>query len=228
MPRVHYSWVLKMAKPTENIFMFVPNLIGYGRIILAIISFYYMPTNHIVASWCYILSGFLDAFDGHAARHFNQSTRFGAMLDMLTDRCATMCLLATLCVFYPRWTFFFQMSMTIDIACHWIHLHTSLLKGSHHKFVDGSGNPIMRIYYTNKPVLFIMCAGNELFYASLYLLHFTQGPFYIFSLMATVFFPIAIGKLVIALVQGYLACLNLGTVDVTERAAEREAKKKAK
>ena len=75
-------------------------------------------------------------------------------------RCATMCLLATLCVFYPRWTFFFQMSMTIDIACHWIHLHTSLLKGSHHKFVDGSGNPIMRIYYTNKPVLFIMCAGN--------------------------------------------------------------------
>ena len=86
VPRVHYSWVLKMAKPTENIFMFVPNLIGYGRIILAIISFYYMPTNHIVASWCYILSGFLDAFDGHAARHFNQSTRFGAMLDMLTDR----------------------------------------------------------------------------------------------------------------------------------------------
>ena len=69
---------------------------------------------------------------------------------------------------------------------------------------------------------------SELFYASLYLLHFTQGPFYIFSLMATVFFPIAIGKLAIALVQGYLACLNLGTVDVTERAAEREAKKKAK
>ena len=86
VPRVHFSWVVKMAKPTENIFMFVPNLIGYGRIILAIISFYYMPTNHIVASWCYILSGFLDAFDGHAARHFNQSTRFGAMLDMLTDR----------------------------------------------------------------------------------------------------------------------------------------------
>ena len=37
-------------------------------------------------SACYILSGFLDAFDGHAARAFNQSTKFGAMLDMLTDR----------------------------------------------------------------------------------------------------------------------------------------------
>ena len=93
-----------------------------------------------------------------------------------------MCLLATLCTFYPRWVFFFQMSMTIDIACHWIHLHTSLLKGSaSHKFVDGSGNPIMRIYYTNKPVLFVMCAGNELFYASLYLLHFTQASIHSYS-----------------------------------------------
>ena len=39
-----------------------------------------------ILSVCYILSGFLDAFDGHAARAFNQSTKFGAMLDMLTDR----------------------------------------------------------------------------------------------------------------------------------------------
>jgi len=204
----------------ENIFLFVPNLIGYGRIGLAILSFYYMPTNHVVASWCYILSGFLDAFDGHAARKYNQSTKFGAMLDMLTDRCATMCLLATLCTFYPKWMFFFQMSMTIDIACHWIHLHTSLLQGSKsHKFVDGSGNPVMRLYYTSKPVLFCMCAGNELFYASLYLLHFTQGPYYIFSMIAVFTFPIAIGKLAIALVQGYLACVNLASVDVAERAA---------
>lgn len=37
-------------------------------------------------------------------------------------------------------------------------------------------NPIMNLYYTNKLVLFMMCAGNEAFYASLYLLHFTEGP----------------------------------------------------
>ncbi len=45
---------------------------GYGRIILAIISFYFMPTNYIIAAWCYVISAGLDAFDGHAARHFNQ------------------------------------------------------------------------------------------------------------------------------------------------------------
>jgi len=70
----------------ENIFMFVPNLIGYARIVLALISFWFMPTSYVVAGWCYILSGLLDAFDGHAARMFDQSTKFGAMLDQLTDR----------------------------------------------------------------------------------------------------------------------------------------------
>lgn len=39
---------------------------------LAIVSFYYMPTNYVVASWCYIISVLLDALDGHAARHYNQ------------------------------------------------------------------------------------------------------------------------------------------------------------
>ena len=74
------------------------------------------------------LSGLLDAVDGHAARLLNQSSKFGAMLDMLTDRCATMCLLATLCIFYPSAAILFQISMTIDISCHWIHMHTTLLK----------------------------------------------------------------------------------------------------
>ena len=42
---------------TENVFMFVPNLIGYGRIFLALLSFWFMPTNYVAASWCYIISG---------------------------------------------------------------------------------------------------------------------------------------------------------------------------
>ena len=60
---------LRKSKMDENIFLFVPNLIGYGRIFLALLSFWFMPTNHIAAGWCYILSGLLDAFDGHAARY---------------------------------------------------------------------------------------------------------------------------------------------------------------
>lgn len=48
---------------------------GYARIVLAIVSFYFMPTNYIIASWCYIISVLLDALDGHAARKFNQCTK---------------------------------------------------------------------------------------------------------------------------------------------------------
>ncbi|XP_063230211.1 CDP-diacylglycerol--inositol 3-phosphatidyltransferase [Bacillus rossius redtenbacheri] len=208
----------------ENIFLFVPNLIGYGRILLAIVSFYFMPTNHIVSSWCYIISGLLDAFDGYAARYFNESTKFGAILDQLTDRCGTMCLLVTLSYFYPRYMFLFQLSMCIDIACHWIYLHTTLLQGkTSHKFVDVAENPVMRVYYTSRPVLFCMCAGNELFYASLYLLHFTEGPVLgglsLFRAVCYATLPVAIIKSLIALLQGFVACRNLAIIDVKEREA---------
>lgn len=208
---------------TENVFLFVPNLIGYARILLALISFWFMPTNYYIACWCYILSGLLDAVDGHAARLLGQSSKFGAMLDMLTDRCATMCLLTTLSTFYPSFMFIFQLSMTIDIACHWIHLHTSLLEGKgSHKFVDPTGNWFMKMYYTDRRVLFGMCAGNELFYAMLYLLNFTWGPYYSCLIVAVITAPVAVAKSGIAVLQGYLAALNLAAVDTKERS---EAKK---
>lgn len=50
---------------------------GFGRVILAIISFYFMPTHCVLACTCYITSALLDAFDGHAARYFNQSKLYG-------------------------------------------------------------------------------------------------------------------------------------------------------
>ena len=56
----------------SNVTNSVPILPGYGRILLALISFYYMPTDYVMAGSCYVLSAFLDAFDGHAARAFNQ------------------------------------------------------------------------------------------------------------------------------------------------------------
>ncbi|KAJ8676423.1 hypothetical protein QAD02_012210 [Eretmocerus hayati] len=214
---------------TENIFLFVPNIIGYGRVILAIISFYFMPTHYAIAAWCYITSALLDAFDGHAARYFNQGTKFGAMLDQLTDRAGTMCLLVTLAQFYPEYTFWFQISMAIDIVCHWIYLHTTVLQGkTSHKFIDMSENPIMNIYYTNRKVLFFMCAGNEAFYAALYLLHFTEGPVFVgvslFRAVAYLSAPVAIVKALISVLHGYVACINLSIIDVKEREALRKAK----
>ncbi|KAM4025384.1 CDP-diacylglycerol--inositol 3-phosphatidyltransferase [Anomaloglossus baeobatrachus] len=209
----------------ENIFLFVPNLIGYARIVFAFIAFYFMPSAPLVASTFYLLSGLLDAFDGHAARALNQGTKFGAMLDMLTDRCATMCLLVNLSLLYPHYTLLFQLSMSLDIASHWLHLHSSILKGSDsHKSIDLSGNPVLRLYYTSRPVLFFMCAGNELFYCMLYLLHFSEGPAVtlggvgLFRLVVWLCCPVSLVKSVISLLHLVTASCNMAALDSAERA----------
>ncbi|XP_072155716.1 CDP-diacylglycerol--inositol 3-phosphatidyltransferase isoform X2 [Bemisia tabaci] len=188
-----------------------------------------MPISLPITVWCYAISGLLDAVDGHAARYFNQSTKFGAMLDQLTDRIGTSCLILTLSYFYPKYMFWFQLSLAIDISCHWIFLHTSILQGkTSHKLIDMSENYLMNIYYTNKPVLFFMCAGNEAFYLSLYCLYFTTGPIVaglsLFKLICYVSAPIALLKTFISLVHGFVACKNLATIDISEREALRKKK----
>lgn len=238
-----------MSSPKENIFVFVPNLIGYARIFLALASFYYMKTDFKLAMVFYVTSGLMDALDGYAARYYNQSTRFGAILDQLTDRVGTMCLNMVLGVFYADYLFLFQLSNLIDIAGHWIHIWASLIKGkSSHKYIDPSENKILRIYYSSRPVLFTMCAANELFYVSLYLVHFTEGPiskFYpidsesnerlfsrtvanlnqgLFLLVAKICFPLAILKHVITLIQVIAACINIAAIDVSEREAMRKSR----
>ncbi len=100
-----------------------------------------MPTDPKITIICYLTSELLDALDGHAARALDQcklmrekqmfffilcknlGTKFGAMFDMLIDRCSTMCLCFVLAMFYPKWALFFQLWAAIDIASHWLHLH---------------------------------------------------------------------------------------------------------
>ena len=51
-----------------------------------ILAFYVCFTQPFTAAVCYCVSQGLDAVDGMVARHFNQCSKFGAVLDMLTDR----------------------------------------------------------------------------------------------------------------------------------------------
>lgn len=57
-------------------------------------------------------------------------SRFGAMLDQLTDRCGTLGLVMVLGVFYPKYLFWFQISAAVDIASHWLHFHATDLTGA--------------------------------------------------------------------------------------------------
>uniref|UniRef100_UPI00358EC774 CDP-diacylglycerol--inositol 3-phosphatidyltransferase isoform X2 n=1 Tax=Myxine glutinosa TaxID=7769 RepID=UPI00358EC774 len=215
----------------ENVFLFVPNVIGYARIILAAIAFCLMRSLPGAAFSLYLLSCCLDAFDGFAARMFNQGTRFGAMLDMLTDRCATACLIVNLALLYPSATPLFQLSLSLDVAGHWLHLHSSVLKGSEsHKTLGVKSSRLLEMYYTSRPLLFLMCAGNELFYSCLFLNYHYSGPIVpglrmgLLPLLVVVFAPVAVLKAVITLMQLLAASADIAEVDRLER--ERMVKRK--
>lgn len=171
-----------MARAIE-ILLYVPNLIGYARVLLLFATFWVMKNDYLLAIIFYSLSSILDAFDGYYARKLNQSSKFGGLLDMLTDRVATTCLNMCLCYFYPKYMFYFQMWVFIDITSHWAHQLASIFRGekSHKSAADDKKrNIVLRYYYTSRPFLFFMCAMNEIFFCSLYLNYF-EGPSNLFS-----------------------------------------------
>ncbi|KAK3624359.1 phosphatidylinositol synthase 1 (CDP-alcohol phosphatidyltransferase1) [Elasticomyces elasticus] len=176
-PRAPVSAREAKGETDENIFLFVPNLIGYARIVLCIASLYFMPLHPRRCSFLYSISCLMDALDGIAARKFKQSTKFGAVLDMVTDRCTTTCLLVFLATAKPQYSMIFQGLISLDLASHYMHMYATLTmggQGESHKNVSAERSWIMNKYYTNKVVLFTFCALNELFFIALYLLCFSS------------------------------------------------------
>ncbi|KAA1071356.1 CDP-diacylglycerol-inositol 3-phosphatidyltransferase [Puccinia graminis f. sp. tritici] len=134
----------------ENVFLFLPNLIGYTRIILAAVSLHFMSYHPIYCTIAYIISQLLDAVDGQVARMLGQTSKFGAVLDMVTDRCTTSCLLCFLSSVYPQWAIMFQSLIALDFASHYIHMYSSMVAGSKsHKTVSKKQSRILHSYYTN-------------------------------------------------------------------------------
>ncbi|KAK9466760.1 CDP-alcohol phosphatidyltransferase-domain-containing protein [Lipomyces arxii] len=217
------------AVTTTTIFLFIPNLIGYSRVILALASLAVMPIHPKTCTWLYAISCLLDAFDGAAARKYNQSTKFGAVLDMVTDRCTTACLICYLASTYPRWAVFYQLLISLDMASHYMHMVAMLSSGAgSHKKVGKDRGYLLNLYYTNSRVLFICCAANELFFVALYLysvplktpphLGYAYGvPLSYATIMAVVTFPIWLAKQIVNVIQMVNAAKLLAEFDVEER-----------
>lgn len=119
---------------------------------MAIASLYYMPLHPRTCFGLYSVSCILDALDGLAARQYNQSTTFGAVLDMVTDRCTTSCLLVFLASAFPRYSIIFQILISLDLASHYIHMYAMLTLGNEqsHKKVDENRSWLLHKYYTNR------------------------------------------------------------------------------
>ncbi|ODQ64667.1 CDP-diacylglycerol--inositol 3-phosphatidyltransferase [Nadsonia fulvescens var. elongata DSM 6958] len=220
---------------TTDIFLYIPNLIGYVRVVLALASLFYMQWHPKYCTVLYGVSCLLDALDGHAARKFNQTSKFGAILDMVTDRCTTSCLICYLCVAYPNYAVVFQLLTSLDLASHYMHMYATLSSGSaSHKKVDQKTSWILNLYYTNNIVLFLFCAFNELFFVAIYLLSFpvrenSYNLGYLFGfplsfplVFAIITFPLWLGKQIINVVQMIKAAVMLAEGDVEERAEKTQ------
>merc|ERR1712110_775347 len=101
---------------------------------------------------------------------------------MITDRVATSSLMMAICTFdtYATYVPVFQALMCLDVSAHWVHMYSQCLPGltpgastgpAHHKAINLDENPILHFYY-KQSVLFFFRSFNELFFMSVYLLHF--------------------------------------------------------
>jgi CDP-diacylglycerol--inositol 3-phosphatidyltransferase len=170
-----------MKVTSIDVLLYYPNLIGYARVICLFIALFYAtnePEKHWRQSVIFYLAGFAgDAVDGLAARHFNQSSRYGGVLDMVTDRVATAAWLALLSKCYPEWAFFWLSIMTLDISSHWFHV-VSVQATGHHKSLDGERDDsnifhrILKVYYSYYYFFGYCCVGAEVFLVSLFVLKF--------------------------------------------------------
>ena len=156
----------------NRVFLFVPNIIGYARFIFYLISF----VCHSWSNWqlCigfYAIAFILDEFDGRAARAYNQSSNFGAALDMVADRSATAGLCLILAQLYPNYLLAFIGAIALDLSSHYYLIYATgiLGKASHKDSREWTSNGLMKLYYGNKPFMDLLILGNELFYILLYL-----------------------------------------------------------
>lgn len=224
---------------TGTVFRYVPNLIGYSRVIFALLSLYFMKWHPKYCTFLYCLSCLLDALDGQAARRLNQTSQFGAILDMVTDRCTTSSLICYLCVAYPKYVVPFQLLVSLDLASHYMHMYATLSSGntSHKKFETSF--KALELYYTNNNVLFIVCAANELFFVGLYLCSFPlrSAPQlgYLFGLplsfgvlMCAFTFPLWFFKQAVNVIQMIQAAVTLANSDVEAANNRLEEQKKSK
>nr|GMC50790.1 probable CDP-diacylglycerol--inositol 3-phosphatidyltransferase 2 [Ipomoea batatas] len=99
-----------------------------------------------------------------------QVSTFGAVLDMVTDRISTACLLVILSQVY-RPSLIFLSLLALDIGSHWLQMYSSFLAGkTSHKDVKDSSSWLFRTYYGNRKFMAYCCVSCEVLYILLFLL----------------------------------------------------------
>ncbi|KAF8033192.1 hypothetical protein BT93_D1944 [Corymbia citriodora subsp. variegata] len=158
------------ARPRKlSVYLYIPNIIGYIRVLMNCVAFAICFSNKKLFSVLYFLSFVCDGVDGWCARKFNQVSTFGAVLDMVTDRISTACLLVILSQVY-RPGLSFLLLLALDVGSHWLQMYSTFLTGKvSHKDVKDSTNWLFKAYYGNRMFMAFCCVACEVLYIILFL-----------------------------------------------------------
>ena len=202
-----------------SVFLYIPNLIGYLRVALLGVAMWHAFSDFRVFLVAYAVSQLLDAADGWAARKFHQSSAFGAVLDMVTDRVSSNLLLMVLGNLHFRFFLFFAFLAALDYSSHWTQMYASVFSGnSSHKDIASSRPWLLQVYYKNKVFLFLNCLCQEAALLALYLLHFhTQAE--MISILGKITGTLTAFVSGIAAVSLLVGCIGIVNISVTFAAA---------
>ena len=197
----------------NKVFFYRANIVDYVRLVLLVAAFVCHDNPYLFFLF-YALSQVMDMLDGYMARKYNECSSFGAVLDMVLDRASDSMIFVLLGMLYPKYNALFGFLALLDLCSHWTHMYVSVLAHHHHKECS---NPILKFYY-KKPVLALLCAGNEGCWLSLYLLHHAHEMFQGADLVAWGLFyfclPLAAFKQFISMVQWFDACERIAEYDL--------------
>ncbi|KAK9682810.1 hypothetical protein RND81_10G097900 [Saponaria officinalis] len=164
------------SKPRmSTIYLYVPNIIGYIRVLMNCVAFAICYSHKGIFAVLYFVSFVCDGIDGWFARKLNQVSTLGAVLDMVTDRISTACLLVLLSQIYRPGLIFLSL-LALDIASHWFQMYSTFLSGkASHKDVKDSSSWLFRAYYGNRMFMAFCCVSCEVLYIILFLLAKSQS-----------------------------------------------------
>ncbi|PRP77375.1 phosphatidylinositol synthase (PIS) [Planoprotostelium fungivorum] len=225
-----------MHRTSLQVLNFIPNYVGKSHrqltllILPQVILGFWHFSSHSTSSTP-IGSFGMDMVDGSIARSLNQSksthhlqgltrigSRFGAALDMLTDKMSTPGLFLAMSQMYTDFKYPMLACMMLDVISHYFQIYSTLLRGvKSHKIIDPNEPFLLRMFYGNFTFFTCTCLGHEIFTILLYVLRHTEGP-YLFGYQvllvpAVLTFPWFICKTCVHVVQLASSALAIATFD---------------
>jgi cardiolipin synthase len=75
----------------------LPNFITLGRLLCVPLAIWLVLLDHLAAAfWLFVAAGLSDAVDGFIAKHFDQRSELGALLDPIADKALLVSMYVTL------------------------------------------------------------------------------------------------------------------------------------